>query len=75
MAKFLKYLVFKIDTIDGTMGSALPIIPLMKKQLIKSNKNNNRKDFEKIAKKKIFKKVYFKYFMMKVRSKIAYMAM
>ena len=47
----------------------------MKKQLIKSNKNNNHKDFEIIAKKKIFKKVYFKYFMMKVRSKIAYMAM
>ena len=47
----------------------------MTKQLIKLNKNEDQKDFEKIAKEKIYKKVYFKYFMMKVRSKIAYMAM
>ena len=75
MTKFLKFLVYKIDTIDGITGSALSIIPLMTKQIIKFNKNKEEKDFEKIAKEKISKKIYFKYFMIKVRSKLAYMAM
>ena len=60
MTKFLKFLVYKIDTIDGITGSALSIIPLMTKQLIKLNKNKDQKNFEKIAMKKIFKKIYFK---------------
>ena len=66
MNYFLRYLVTNLRTIDGIKGSAEGILKVLKKQ---------SKEKPAIIEQKLFRKIYKKYLLMKVRNKISYMAL
>lgn len=79
----LKYLIVKLRTVDGTRGSADKILALMQKQgEAKFMKQSGKRFVSESVRHKIkqtnehtlFRKVYLKYIIMKVRSKISYSA-
>lgn len=79
----LKFLIAKMRTLDGTRGSANKILALMQKKgeadfMSKSGKNfvsdSVRYQIKQTCEHKLFRKVYLKYIIMRVRSKISYIA-
>lgn len=83
MNKFLLVLIYKLRTVDGTRGTAEPFL----RELNKASFVNYRKTHGKAASKevesklirmnehKLFRKVYIKFLVLKVRSKIGYQAL
>jgi hypothetical protein len=85
MSMFIKLLVYRMRTLDGNKGSAEGILKAMNKQEMK-NFLKSRKDIKSVPESrqhqimamnefKVFKKVCMKYTVMKIRSKISFIAM
>lgn len=83
MNMLLKFLITKMRTLDGTRGSANKILDLMQKEgeadfMSKSGKKfvseSVRHQIKQSCEHKVFRKVYLKYLIMRVRSKISYSA-
>ena len=78
MDAFLKYLIYKTETVDGRYGSAKAIL---KNMMVKSNKKLSKKQqtlnqsrLERENKIKILQKVNTKYVVIRFRQKISYIA-
>jgi hypothetical protein len=65
MDYFLKYLIHNLSTIDGCRDSANGILKVLDMQ--NGNPNKNRHE--------VFRKIYVKYLIMRVRAKISFMAL
>ena len=83
MNLLLKFLITKMRTLDGIKGSANKILDLMQKQgeaefMQKSGKkfvsDSVRYQIKQTCEHTLFRKVYLKYLIMRVRSKISYSA-
>ena len=79
----LKFLINKMRTIDGVKGSADKILELLQKERELEFQKKSGKKFVSDSirytikygnEHKIFRKVYLKYKLMRVRSKISFMA-
>ena len=66
MNYFLRYLITSLRTIDGIRGSADGILKVLKKQ---------SKEKYELIEQKLYRKIYKKYIIMRVRSKISYEAL
>jgi len=78
------YLIWELCTVDGKRNSAKGLLDFLNQEEIKKLKKKKKKltitkdEEEEITEKnehKIFKKVYLKYLLMKIRAKISYMAL
>lgn len=79
MEFFVRFLIYRLKTVDGVRGSALKLIDALNLQA------QQRKKVKQLTHRQLlqlthenehflFKKVYFKYMLMRVRAKISYMA-
>lgn len=79
MSKFLKLLIYQMQSIDGYRKTMVPMINMMLKKISKTKEGKTISEYEryeliKDIKHKIMRKVFHKYLVMKVRMKISYEA-
>ena len=83
MDRLLKFLIYKMQTIDGIKGSSIKILEVLNKQRIKilRKKQKNGKistdEKHKMTMKNeynLYSKVMLKYKIMRIRNKISYIA-
>jgi len=83
MRLFIKFLVYRMKTLDGKKNSAVPILDMLNKNSVNEFlKSSNRvilsdsreTQFKNSNEYRIFKKVILKYTILTVRAKISYMA-
>lgn len=83
MKQILKFLIYSLRTMDGRRGTADKMLNLMNQQSFKEHRiTHGLSILPKSVKQKIveknehnlFRKVYMKYLILKVRAKISYMA-
>lgn len=81
---FLKYLVHNLRTLDGNRNSANKVLKLMNEQSIKDYKRSSGKtlvsdsvmyNIKQTNEHVLFRKVYLKYLIMRIRAKISFMAL
>lgn len=83
MSVLLKFLIYRMKSVDGSRNSAVPYLEALNKQSLKAFKELN--GYETIKKSKevkilqenehfIANRVFLKYKIMKIRAKISYMA-
>ena len=84
MNTFLKFLINDLRTMDGNRGSANNLLEAMNKQSIKDHRERTGKrlisdsvmyHIKQTNEHKLFRKVYLKYLVMKIRAKISFMAL
>jgi hypothetical protein len=84
MDYFLKFLIHNLQTIDGKRGSAKKVLELMDRESIEEyKKKHNKTDVSESVRLKlqstnrhiVFRKVYMKYLIMRIRSKISFIAL
>ena len=84
MNKFLFFLIFNLRTVDGQRGSANSLLEAMNEAKIAKYKRDNQRQvisntvqtqIEAENEHTLFRKVYLKYLIMRVRSKISYTAL
>ena len=81
MKRFIKFLIFKLQTVDGNRGSGEKIIKAMIKEKMDTVSevhdfisDRRFKECETEIQIKFMKKVYFKYLILKFRAKVSYHA-
>lgn len=83
ISRFLKFLIWNIRTLDGKRGSADKVLAALNEQSFQEyREQNNRVYIDDQTKlhmmeqneNKVFRKIYFKFLILKVRAKISYMA-
>lgn len=84
MNMLLKYLIHNLNTIDGNWGSANKLLEVMNENSVKQYLRNTRKtivsesalqNIKQTNKHHLFRKIYLKYVLMRIRAKISFMAL
>ena len=70
--KFVKYLIYRMKTIDGRKESAVPILKAMESQPRKEGVSLEKQ--EKMNQQEVIRKCYLKYLVIKLRQKISFIA-
>lgn len=80
----LKFLIRKLRTVDGKKGTANALLSVMNKEAINKHKKDNNKELISDSVKlnliqknehKLFRSIYMKYLIMRIRSKISFIAL
>ena len=80
----MKFLIYKLRTLEGQKGTAEKILKVMNRESVKEYKLLYKRDYIsesarlRIIQKNehmVFSKTYLKYLIMRVRSKISFMAL
>lgn len=75
MMKFIKYLIFKLETINNTVQTGSKLKEVLVKQGLKYNeKELTEQQIKADCQYKIIRKTYLKYLLLRIRAKISYMA-
>ena len=86
MSYFLRFLIYKLRTVNGQRGSAEPLLDLANQQSLRNHKQRSNMSGYKVSdsivgniesqnENQVFRKVYLKYLVMRVRAKISFIAL
>ena len=81
MSKFLKFLIYSLETLDGHRGTATSFIEEKKKEYmrqrfyVESMKNVTDQEIDRMARHQVMRKVFIKYTIQRARMKISFAAL
>lgn len=75
MTKFLKFLIYTLETVDGRRGTVLPLLSKAKANYRKQDKKMSEKYMDKLLRHQLMLKVYTKYNMMRVKQKLSFIGL
>ena len=81
MSKFLKFLIYSLETLDGHRGTATSFIEEKKKEYmrqrfyVESMKNVTDQEIDRLARHQVMRKVFIKYTIQRARMKISFSAL